>query len=157
MYPLPSYPGRDQEPLLNQLLRKKLEPGVEDWVEQGRSAGEEAKAIYGVQGVDKIRELWEWAGVAANQQARRHEWGGEYTIEEREGPGGVEAVVTGLRRGGKEDSDEGEEEEEEEEGADDKMPGLRGNEGNEAIEVEEKPMPMEDVLRFLVKGEKPKE
>ncbi|KAK3178154.1 hypothetical protein OEA41_000287 [Lepraria neglecta] len=40
-YPLPTYPGREKEPELNQLLRKKLEPHVEDWVEDGRKAGEE--------------------------------------------------------------------------------------------------------------------
>src|SRR5947207_2205118 len=35
-YPLPNFPGRTQEELLGQLLRKKLEPKVEDWVQQGR-------------------------------------------------------------------------------------------------------------------------
>ncbi|KAI9833892.1 MAG: hypothetical protein M1819_003401 [Sarea resinae] len=36
-YPLPTFPGRTEEVLLGQLLRKKLEPDVEDWVEKGRA------------------------------------------------------------------------------------------------------------------------
>ncbi|KAG9892057.1 hypothetical protein KCV05_g17983, partial [Aureobasidium melanogenum] len=35
VYPLPSYPGRTQEDLLTQLLRKKLQPQVEDWIANG--------------------------------------------------------------------------------------------------------------------------
>lgn len=41
-------------------------------------------------------ELWNWAGRAANELARHHEWGGDFTLAEREA--GVENVVTGLRR-----------------------------------------------------------
>lgn len=41
-------------------------------------------------------ELWNWAGRAANELARQHEWGGAFTLAEREA--GVENVVTGLRR-----------------------------------------------------------
>jgi len=113
-------------------MRKKLEPGVEDWVDEGRAIGGEVLGYAGGDadaGVEErmgeIEELWQWAGMAANQEARRHEWGGEFTVEEREG------VVTGLKE---EEEDEEDEEEEEEEGK------------GEA-------MAMEDVLRFLVKGE----
>ena len=41
-------------------------------------------------------ELWNWAGRAANELARQHEWGGDFTLAEREA--GVENVVTGLTR-----------------------------------------------------------
>lgn len=41
-------------------------------------------------------ELWNWAGRAANELARQHEWGGDFTLAERKA--GVENVVTGLRR-----------------------------------------------------------
>lgn len=41
-------------------------------------------------------ELWNWAGRAANELARKHEWGGDFTLAEREA--GVENVVTGLKR-----------------------------------------------------------
>ena len=113
---------------------------MEDWVEDGRKAGEELEGeVRG--GVKGVTELWEWAGMAANEQARSHEWGGEFTNEEREG--GVENVVTGLRKGvGEESSDESDEDGEDEEGEGE------GREGKEEM----KPMGMEDVLRFLVRG-----
>ena len=144
-YRLPSYPGREQEPVLNQLLRKKFEPRVEDWVEEGRTVGEEVLKEDGGRGGEEITELWEWAGVAANEEARKHEWGGDYTLEEIEG--GIENVVTGLRD---EESDDEEREQEDKsaegEGREERKPEERGG----------KPLSMEDMLRFLVKGEEPK-
>ena len=119
--------------MLNQLLRKKLEPHVEDWVEEGRKSGEELPDPEGV------TELWEWAGMAANEQARKHEWGGEFTIEEREW--GVENVVTGLKRGF-EEGESSDDDEEEEDG-----------EGKEKEDEKMRPMAMEDVLRVLAKGQ----
>ncbi len=97
-YPLPSYPGRTQEGLLNQLLRKKLEPGVEDWVDSGLQEGEKVagdsddggKEPNGMK-VQDWRELWGWAGVEANELARGFEWFGdgeeEDNEEEHEGEG----------------------------------------------------------------------
>ncbi|KAK1767116.1 mediator of RNA polymerase II transcription subunit 8 [Phialemonium atrogriseum] len=38
VHPSTNFPGRTQEPVLLQLLRKKLEPDIETWVEQGRGA-----------------------------------------------------------------------------------------------------------------------
>lgn len=103
----------------------------------------------GGRGRDEITDLWEWAGIAANEQARKHEWGGDYTSEEVEG--GIENVITGLR----------DEESDEEEGEnDDKGSAWSGEaEGQENKKPEEgggKPLSMDDMLRFLVKGEEPK-
>lgn len=148
-YPLPLYPGREQEPVLNQLLRKKLEPHVEDWVEQGRLAGEEVVKEDGGRGREEITELWEWAGITANEEARKHDWGGEYTVEEIEG--GIENVVTGLRD---EESDD-EDDEMEEEGAA-QSARMEGHEKKSPDEGGGKPLSMNEVLRFLVKGEEPK-
>ena len=138
--------------MLNQLLRKKFEPHVEDWVDEGRLAGEEVvkEKDDGGGGRDEIIELWEWAGMAANEQARKHEWGGDYTLEEIEG--GIENVVTGLR-------DEEESDEEEGDGEEKRDAGSAGEEGREKKKVEEgggKPLSMDEMLRFLVKGEEPK-
>lgn len=133
VFPLPSYPGKTQEALLGQLLRKKLEPEVEDWVVRGRETAEKAGVGMGASVTDgdeeekegeerkkrgtMMLELWEWAGMAANELARGHEWGGDFTREEKEG--GTENVVTGLRRvlsgGGEEDDDDDDEEGEEDE------------------------------------------
>ena len=136
IYPLPTYPGRDQENLLHQLLRKKLEPQVEDWVEEGRAIGAELSVLPG--GKARIEELWEWAGMAANEQARKHEWGGEFTIEEIEK--GVENVRTGLQ--GQMGDDESEEDVDEEE---------EGRQGREVL----RPLGLDAVLRYLAKGEEP--
>lgn len=106
---------------------------MEDWVEEGRAAGEK------LDDRDDVTELWEWAGMAANEEARKHDWDrAEFTLEEMEM--GVENVVTGLRKGLDEESDS----DEEEEGSEEKM-GDR--------EMESRPMAMDDVLRFMVKGE----
>lgn len=152
VYPLPSYPGREQENVLHQLLRKKLEPQVEDWVEEGRVAG----ARLDVQGgKEDIEELWEWAGMAANEQARKHEWGGEYTLEEIEQ--GTENVVTGLnRRMGEESEDEEEEEEEEDVIEVDKGGEKRVQQGKDKKQVPQ-PLTVDDFLRFMAKGVEPVE
>ncbi|CAF9906794.1 MAG: mediator of RNA polymerase II transcription subunit 8 [Alectoria fallacina] len=149
-YPLPLYPGREQEPVLNQLLRKKFEPHVEDWVEEGRLAGEEVVKKDGGRGTDEITDLWEWAGIAANEQARKHEWGGDYTADEIEG--GIENVVTGLRD---DESDEEEGEKEDQEGA--WLAEWEGQENKKPEEGGGKSLSMDDMLRFLVRGEEPKE
>ncbi|KAL9632709.1 MAG: hypothetical protein Q9164_005147 [Protoblastenia rupestris] len=131
VHPLPSYPGREQEPLLNQLLRKKLEPGVKEWVEQGRKAGED---VVGNNQAEEWKEFWEWAAMAGNEQARAHEWGGE---------------------GSEEESEEGDEEEEE--SGEDKMLGVVKAEdgGGEDGKTESKALGIDEVLRFLSKGEEP--
>ena len=105
---------------------------------------------YGGRGRDEVRELWEWAGITANEQARKHEWGGEYTLAEMEA--GIENVVTGLK------DEEGEDEEGEEEGMGG-VSGAVGVEGSESEKLEErggKTLAMDDILRFLVRGEEPK-
>ena len=112
---------------------------MEDWVEEGRVTGAELAA----QGEkEDLLELWEWAGMAANEQARKHEWGGEYTLEEIEG--GIENVVTGLKRGMGEES-ESEDDDEEEKKVD-------AGEGEEVV----KGMSLENMLRFMAKGEEVK-
>ena len=100
----------------------------------------------GGRGEEETIELWEWAGVAANEQARKHEWGGDYTLEEIEG--GIENVVTGLRD---EESEEEEGEQEDRTMGEGKGHGIKKPEEGGA-----KPLSMEDMLRFLVKGEEPK-
>lgn len=130
---------------------------VEEWIEEGRVEGVRAVGGDGdgdlgggEDGVGRgVLELWGWAGMAANVEARRHDWeGAEFTREEREGVGGWEGVVTGLRgrMGGESES-----------GSEDEGVG----EGGVAVKEEEEednvtPMGMEDVLRFMAKGEEVK-
>ncbi|PLN82951.1 mediator complex, subunit Med8 [Aspergillus taichungensis] len=109
-YPGPDFPGRTQAPTLEQLLRTKLDPRVEDWVARGRRrAVPDTNSNNNNNGGDGVTadndnnlsehdlaELWHWAPVEANREARQRDWGGDYTLEERQG--GVANVVTGLRR-----------------------------------------------------------
>ncbi len=120
----------------------------------GGPGGEYARKV-------ELLELWNWAGRAANELARRHEWGGDFTLEEREG--GVENVVTGLRRklGEEEDDDDDDDYENEDSGGDVKMADSALNreefwdtdmEGKEGIKEAGNPWPLEQVLRFMMTG-----
>ncbi|KAL3958964.1 hypothetical protein ACCO45_007126 [Purpureocillium lilacinum] len=96
IHPSTNYPGRTQENILTQLLRKKLEPDVEELVAQGAETARLAtpEGIADLQGIwDELRE-WTHGRIA---EYVRDEAGDVYTKEEREM--GVENVRTGLRRG----------------------------------------------------------
>ena len=150
VFPLPTFPAKEQENVLLQLLRKKLEPAVEEWVEEGARVGRGVDVAGGVAGTggwdgrrkeegmdqEKWRELWDWGPVRANEEARVYEWfTGDWTGEEMEGGMDVDAAEL---------------EGEEEEGNDGK-----GEERKEGVE-EMKTMKMEDVLRFLSTGVQPR-
>ncbi|KAJ6017820.1 hypothetical protein N7451_001199 [Penicillium sp. IBT 35674x] len=102
-YPGPEYPGRTQANTLEQLLRTKLDPRVEDWVARGRVAGTDPAQAPGFNTTAEnkplseaeLNELWEWAPFEANQEARRRNWGGNFTLEEREGPGVFRVLLRG--------------------------------------------------------------
>ncbi|CAD0022581.1 unnamed protein product, partial [Aureobasidium pullulans] len=116
VYPLPAYPGRTQEDLLTQLLRKKLQPQVEDWIANGeRHAAASTADPTQSNGADvdgpqpasqplqsmttaQLTDLWNWAGPEGNRVAR--DMGSDafddvFTLEEHEL--GIENVVTGKQ------------------------------------------------------------
>ncbi|KAL2074041.1 hypothetical protein VTL71DRAFT_7819 [Oculimacula yallundae] len=98
VYPSTNYPGRSQEGVLTQLLRKKLEPGVESWVEEARttqiSVAETSTAISEKENEELLEFARDWIGPRIKTYIT--EDAGDYTIEERER--GIENVNTGLRR-----------------------------------------------------------
>ncbi|MCJ1443163.1 MAG: mediator of RNA polymerase II transcription subunit 8 [Stictis urceolatum] len=172
VYPLPTYPGRTQEGLLEQLLRKKLEPGVEDWVSKGLAAGLAIQASANAQegpGVEELKGLWQWAGGAANEQARVQNWGGDYTKEEV--GRGVEGVRTGLKRKLRVPGEESEESSGSEEGEDEDFEGMeervgvrRSSQGG-GVELDVSPpekreegsaVPLAEQWRFMMTGQLPK-
>jgi mediator of RNA polymerase II transcription subunit 8 len=118
VYSSTNYPGRTQEGLLGQLLRKKLEPQVESWVDEGRKIQESTKqeAPGDRKGDEDIEELWEWGKDWIGGRVATYileEAGDSYTAEEREM--GIENVNIGLRRKpDEEDSDEDEDEDDDE-------------------------------------------
>ena len=168
-YPLPNFPGHTQEALLGQLLRKKLEPRVEDWIdehtikhdkEEALSNG--AAAATGGMTKEEMRDLWTWAGQTSSSIVRPMldedgAFGDDYTIAEREA--GVESVVTGLRR--KLDGDsEGEDQNEAGDDASEKMEDVMSSTGvlaeaDAGIDPAVPTLPLESVLRFISTGTKP--
>ncbi|KAK3715177.1 mediator of RNA polymerase II transcription subunit 8 [Vermiconidia calcicola] len=142
-YPLTNFPGHTHEGLLGQLLRKKLDPGVENWIEEHttgkqRKDDESAQANgnaggHGGLSDAEMRELWKWAGPTSDGIVRPMleddgEFQDDFTIAEREA--GVENVVTGLKRklgGESEDASEDEDEDEEEDEMEDVMPSGGGS------------------------------
>ncbi|GKZ20734.1 mediator of RNA polymerase II transcription subunit 8 [Aspergillus brasiliensis] len=190
-YPDASYPSRipANNVALEQVLRTKLDPRVEDWVARGRRAGAPtttsdtgAGALgqyhtnngQGLLSDEAIAELWDWAPVAANEEARKRNWGGNYTLEEREM--GIENVVTGLSRVLEDDDEEDESDSEEGEGEADEMEvvGVRrrsgagaglefdiaaANTGSAAAAAGAKMVapvvPLDEILRFMTTGAAP--
>ncbi|KOS44592.1 hypothetical protein ACN38_g4494 [Penicillium nordicum] len=172
-YPGPEYPGKTQANTLEQLLRTKLDPRVEDWVARGRTAGTEPAAgqsnfsdpdaAHKPLSEAQLADLWEWAPLEANQEARRRNWGGNFTLEERET--GIENVVTGLRRQ-LEDDDGSEEESEGEEGDAEEMDvvGVHRKPGAAELEYNIAPhhphpvhpfVPLDLILRHMTTGRMP--
>lgn len=167
-YPAPSYPGKTQANTLEQLLRTKLDPRVNDWVSHGRAVGANVSGLSGAQNQEggksllseqELDELWAWAPLEANREARRRNWGGNFTLEEMEM--GVENIVTGLRRELEVDEEDEDEEESEEEvdGMQEVAPGLAQGAvdgGRGEVAAPEKPaMPglgLDEIMRFMTTG-----
>jgi len=173
-YPGPDYPGRTQASTLEQLLRTKLDPRVEDWVARGRTAGSEPPALDASNlnpsaaaaqaqkplSEAELAELWRWAPIEANQEARRRNWGGNFTLEEREA--GIQNVVTGLKRQLEDDEGSEDEEDEDEEGEDEMdVVGVRRKSDGNGVEFEIAPhhthavepvVPLGEILRYMTTG-----
>ncbi len=116
-------------------MRTKLEPNIADWVKEGENISAQQRKISprGLSDIDR-ESLWQWAPGAANAWARQQTWGGDYT--RAEALGGVEKVVTGLRRQlveppEDEDDDGADDDEEEYEVSDEE------DNGADAMDVEE--------------------
>ena len=67
-YPSTNYPGRTQEHLVGHLVRKKNEPGVDAWVDEGRAEGmevmEKGKG-------EELEDDWRFAGGWTLREAHR--------------------------------------------------------------------------------------
>ncbi|KAL8756585.1 MAG: hypothetical protein Q9184_004453 [Pyrenodesmia sp. 2 TL-2023] len=167
VFPLPQFPGREQEAMLAQMLRKKLEMGVEEWVQRGWEGGRKLVAESDREGV-----------VGGGRRMRKEDWTGQGDDEEDgdgdgDGDGGGEKMGLWkwamLRSNGdaramveareeEEEEEEGGEEEGEsggmkvEEGGEDSGEGTGGQEGKgEGAE----PLEMGQVLRFMSTGVEP--
>jgi len=165
-YPSTNFPGRTQEGLLGQLLRKKLEPGVERWVEEGRamamptSQAGNGQAEPGDDLEEKWKEARDFIGERIARAAVTHRRD-EYTAEEREM--GIENVNTGLQRPMKLRGDEGDSESDEDESEDEEMEDVqvvRDGAGGLKLEIGIEPKgvnggkvkSLDEIVRFMTTG-----
>jgi mediator of RNA polymerase II transcription subunit 8 len=165
-YPHAAFPGHSHEIVLQQLLRKKAEPTVEDWVEDNTNPAKVAKWDNGRDtglGEDEQAELWAFAKPASTQTAGQMYSSGafdyEYTLAEKEA--GVDSVVTGLRRklnktmddDDEDDEDEDEDEEMEDRVDEDVMPAAKPPNdpfgGIKGIDKSKPALPIEAWLKFM--------
>ncbi|KAK5631683.1 hypothetical protein RRF57_007397 [Xylaria bambusicola] len=127
IHPSTNFPGRTQENILLQLLRKKPEPDVEATIDKGRqtlatmplpgNAGLDAAAHSNKEKEAALSEIWGTTRNACQERIAEYvvnEEGDYFTAEEHEI--GIENVRTGLQRNF-EDEYEDEDEEMEDEGA----------------------------------------
>lgn len=129
---------------------------MEEWVDEGRALAMDAIGADNVAKENEFNDLWTWAGEEEGRLGAKHPWFGNFTLEEIEGE--TENVVTGLQRKLKIDpEDDSEEEEEEEDGGDEKMPdAVKGQKAAGVGLGVAKPLPIEDVFRFMMTGAEPK-
>lgn len=161
-YPSTNFPGRTQEGLLGQLLRKRLEPGVERWVEEG-------KALHGkTEGIEALEAQWSEArdliGRRVAEAAVSHAKD-QYTAEERKL--GIENVRTGLRSpmnmpGDDEESESDEDEDEDEEMEDVKVNVKKENTVVSGEQIEERKITgpirtLDEIVRFGTTGLAPED
>ncbi|KAF4549828.1 Mediator of RNA polymerase II transcription subunit 8-like protein [Elsinoe fawcettii] len=176
-YPLPTYPGRTQEHSLIMLMRKKLQPPVEDWIEEGAKRGAE---VSGSNGYDKqtngatngahkslqqsdLDALWSWAGPEGNRIAREigdDAFGDVFTLAEQED--GIENVVTGLSRrfweSDSDDDDEGGADKKEDDMDVDKpdtRPDIVKRMDRAGVDTSKPILPLETILKFTNTGQMP--
>jgi mediator of RNA polymerase II transcription subunit 8 len=76
-YPLTNFPTNTQMGLLTTLLRKKNLPEVQEWIVQGRAAGNEIK-------VKQDADFCGWAAKIVDTAREHHEWSGFLTREQIE-------------------------------------------------------------------------
>ena len=165
--PLTNFPGPSQEGMLGQLLRKKLDPSVEDWIRENTTKTQAGPEVNGGESHDgglrneELRDLWSSAAAISNGIVRpMYEEDGpfsdDYTIAEREA--GVENVVTGLKRNLDRESEDDEDDYDdfEEDQMEHVMPNVEAaNKPEEGIDPSLPPMPLDSVLRFITTGTVP--
>jgi mediator of RNA polymerase II transcription subunit 8 len=170
VYPLPKFPGPSQSHILESLLRSKLEPDVEEWVEKGEALAPSQATNPGILSQADLHELWDWAPDAAKSKAWQQCWGGDYTLAERaqglaDDGEGWEKIVTGLEReledpGTPKDPDAKEEEDDNDQDMveEDEMQGVEEQpdkpvSSSSASRAQKAlPMPLDNMLKFISTG-----
>jgi mediator of RNA polymerase II transcription subunit 8 len=152
-YPSTNFPGRTQENLLFQLLRKKLEPGVESWVEEGRAIQSTMDEEGDLPGTWQAASDFIGERIARAARTHRREI---YTTEEKEL--GIENVNTGLKKPMKlgDDEESGSDEDEDED-----MDDEESESDSKSKEAEKKfdgpARNLDEIVRFMTTGLTPED
>ena len=139
---MPSFPGVEHEALLAQLLRKKLEPQVEGWLEDAGGRPENLESQDSINGsghvlsTDERRQLLKTASATAEKVLGEMPKGLDYTLSEL--INGIDNVETGLKR---------------ELRTGDEKVVQDDDDDTEYLPA----MPLEDVMRFMTRGELPRD
>lgn len=156
VFPLPEFPTRKNDGLLEQLLRKKLAPVVEDWIQGGLDTATGMETLNDDSNPTSrqdLEELWDWAPNAFRESFLPYTQvlGGNYTLEER--VVGIENVVTGLVRELPDNQEEAEEEsddEDQDEMKDDPKPKPMIPQSPDKKDL--LPLSIEDQLKYMITG-----
>jgi mediator of RNA polymerase II transcription subunit 8, fungi type len=160
-YPSTNFPGRTQEGLLTTLLRKKLEPDVERWVDEGRAMAAQADMEDGLE--EKWKAARDFIGERIARAAVTHRRD-VYTAEEREM--GIENVNTGLQKPIKLGGDDGDSESDEDEDEDEEMEDVEVVKDGTGLKLElgvEQKGPqgpvrsLDEIVRFMATGLAPED
>lgn len=147
-HPMPNYPGLTEELRLQGMLRKKLDPRAEAWIDEAlksKKAMSEDEVV-NLLSADEMEKIWESAKPVSREimapMLEEEVFDDDYTIEER--VKGVENIVTGVKR-----IDEGEDDDEDKMDEDQplKTTIVPGADPTKA------PEPLENLLRFTATGE----
>jgi mediator of RNA polymerase II transcription subunit 8 len=140
---------------LTQLLRKKVEPEVEELMARGRETAQSVTREDAAELQDMWKELREWTHERIARYVQE-EAGDPYTKEERER--GVENVRTGLKRDLEDERDDGDDDDDDDadEDEDEDMEGGegKGGGGEQDGEAEDQRGPeLETLLWFTTRGD----
>lgn len=106
-YPLPNFPAISEAGLLTTLLRKKNQPEVQEWIEQGREIAKDVKistdddfSLWAADIVDTAKDRHEWSGFLSREQIEK----GETDSGMRRGPEeatgwNIEDIISFMSRG----------------------------------------------------------
>ena len=156
VYPLTNYPGHKHGDLLVELLRKKLQPDAEAWIDAHSTKSNGPGSTFDSQ---PFKTLWDDVSAISKSIVRPMlDEGGafadDFTIAEREA--GVEKVKTGLRRELEADeaSDDGDDDDDKMD--EDSAPSpIERQEAVPEIDPALPPLSLEAVLRFVSTGKMP--
>lgn len=160
VYPNSTFPAFDpqRQELLFSLIFKKLDQRGADWIKKSLQDSHEQNgaAEKGSLASDQMAELWDWAGPSSRdfvgQWLSEKVFEDAYTVAERKG--GIENVVTGVKRdlnkvmdddefGDSEDEDDDDDKMEE-----DKKPDEPTGPMPNGFDPTASAIPLEDLLRF---------